>query len=871
VIVVRYLSTALLAAAAALGEPPPGQQAPLPAQVGIEVVSTDGSRVPGAYAALLLERPLAGGDQRWVSLEAGAYRLWLKGPRRGVEEVVPSVLARLDLAAGARKTLEVQVPSLPAPEPEGAGTRAGLRVLLLGAATEDAADLAAWSWRDGRGKTLRVRSEAVSGGQRIDLRGGCRRGQRLLLASPRIVAAAPPLESSSCAGTLRLAPSPRATVRGSLRPPEGEKLPRQGMLTALACGAEQRQLPQALGNFPFAVGVGGGFEVPVPAGCVDLTLGAGDLAARMWEGLRLARGEARDLGLLRLRHGGAVEVRVVSGEDALPLDGVQVEAVPAADLARAVRASFGDGSYSGLAGRTTRRGGWARLSGLPAGEYRLRLLAPGRSWPAFSEPLAVTPPDETFLPEVELPAPATVTVALGGGGDLLDAVEGAQVHAALSDRASGLAGMHLEAPVANGEAAFAEVPPGKWTFTLILALPTGLTLAADHVDANVAAGVEQRVRLPVESALYHGRVTHLGRGVSGSLVLTRLPYGTGVRITTLLDGDGEFEAVLPSRGGYEARISDREGRLGQATVPEVTFGDPDDEVEIEVPGGWIAGRVVDEDGAAIAGAGVEAARMAGVGPASGFQLLSQRGRSGPDGTFRLEGLTAGAWTVEARRGPSASDRRVVVVGLDEGEEGVVLELLPGETVRGHVVDARGAPVAGVEGQVALAPASVAEVPGGARWTSGGNGSFSVEVHGGGASLANFVLRSPEGLVAAYRLPLEPQMTLELPPAGGEVRLHSTAKGWGGVPSRRILYLVAGDGATVSLNQSGAATAGDGTLVIPSLAPGAWSLVRTDSVAALRLLSAGGGRALPALASFRVDAGGTVSLEVDPLVQFPSAR
>jgi RNA polymerase sigma factor (sigma-70 family) len=107
--------------------------------------------------------------------------------------------------------------------------------------------------------------------------------------------------------------------------------------------------------------------------------------------------------------------------------------------------------------------------------------------------------------------------------------------------------------------------------------------------------------------------------------------------------------------------------------------------------GVIAGRVVDPDGAPVAGIDVESSQRGDLRADRPPRRAGMRTRS--DGSFRLEGLTPGLHDLEAV--PWAFDEGNLcptrIEGISTGSLDVVLELPWRATIRGQVVGADGAP------------------------------------------------------------------------------------------------------------------------------------------------------------------------------------
>ncbi|MGH9360970.1 MAG: carboxypeptidase regulatory-like domain-containing protein, partial [Thermoanaerobaculia bacterium] len=119
-------------------------------------------------------------------------------------------------------------------------------------------------------------------------------------------------------------------------------------------------------------------------------------------------------------------------------------------------------------------------------------------------------------------------------------------------------------------------------------------------------------------------------------------------------------------------------------------------------GGVVRGRVVDEKGSPLAGAGVSASRARGQGAAEeeevGYYFGDPRSASATsdrDGNYSLPRLEAGLYTLRAQlRGRASAQRDGVQLVEERATEAIDFTLGEGETLAGRVVDSDGSPIAG---------------------------------------------------------------------------------------------------------------------------------------------------------------------------------
>ena len=158
---------------------------------------------------------------------------------------------------------------------------------------------------------------------------------------------------------------------------------------------------------------------------------------------------------------------------------------------------------------------------------------------------------------------------------------------------------------------------------------------------------------------------------------------------------GVFEVPLPA--GERATLLAVSRDRAPLAVPVSRSSERRVELRLS-PGLELAGTVQSEDGGALPGATIRIAAAD-----DGFEVppfAAPSWRSGRGGAFRAGGLRPGPHTVEA----SAEGHMPLVLDdvqiRDDGANRVELELIPAAFVEGRVVDADGAPAAGVEVETA---------------------------------------------------------------------------------------------------------------------------------------------------------------------------
>jgi hypothetical protein len=254
----------------------------------------------------------------------------------------------------------------------------------------------------------------------------------------------------------------------------------------------------------------------------------------------------------------------------------------------------------------------------------------------------------------------------------------------------------------------AEILSGRWQVTVraerAWSAPVLLAVGAP------ADGVVVHDVLVDRASVVRGRVVRAGAAVAGAQV------SAGGEVSATTDRAGRFELVVPPG---EARLrAEADGAVGFAAVDALAPG-AEVTVDIAIPEpASIAGRVVDDGGAVIAGATVLAVihDVDGGGDPRAEAVTDAAGR------FHLAAIPPGKVVLEARlagRGSSGPARVVVAAG--ERRHDVTLALGATVAIGGVVVEPSGDPVDGARVRITLkgtrSPLAVL--------TTGGDGRFHV--------------------------------------------------------------------------------------------------------------------------------------------------
>jgi protocatechuate 3,4-dioxygenase beta subunit len=336
------------------------------------------------------------------------------------------------------------------------------------------------------------------------------------------------------------------------------------------------------------------------AGRYELT--AADETGAMARSIAAAGGD--DEVVLRLEAPGRLDARVVD-EAGAPIAGADVGA-------------YGSASMAGGDQKTTDAAGAATFESLPPQRYRVSASAEGL---ARDLEEATVAPGQT----------AEVTLTLKRGGT----IDGRIVGLSTEDlgRCMVRGGGTGDQPKPDGSFVLHGVQPGAVEVTASV-FPAGRqrSVRTEVTDIEVPVSVE----IDFTTGLtVRGTVRRASRPAAG---LTVSAGGRGGRVagSAVTDADGAYEIAGLDPGELEVRAVDEVGRTLAARTVQARA---DTRVDLVVPAGALAGRVVDarrREG--IAGARVRAT-------SEEPPLVDRSAQTGEDGAFRLAELADGAWAL----------------------------------------------------------------------------------------------------------------------------------------------------------------------------------------------------------------------------------
>jgi protocatechuate 3,4-dioxygenase beta subunit len=386
---------------------------------------------------------------------------------------------------------------------------------------------------------------------------------------------------------------------------------------------------------------------------------------------------------------------------------------------------------------------------------------------------------------------------------------------------------------ADGRYTFEKIAPGEY---MVIKAPTNggpLMLIGGMKQVEVREGETTVHDLDDASKInLTGRVLKAGQPVANAMMFFTSGDNGGAPTDlrqSRTDADGRYQVGLDAAGTYNVMVSSAGGMLSgrQSAVPVQVPDQPNPVVDVTVKAAGISGRVTNVDGKPVSGA-VVTLTPSGEAAGDGHRGGGLRGQSEPDGTFLIDGLTPGTYSVAvAASGYKNPTVPPVTITNETDVPAIDVRLEPGRTVRGHVLDANGNGIAGA--MVMTAPSgalpsgrdaltATSDVNGAFILTAGADGPIDLTAVAAGFPPARAVSVTPEdGVDITLRAPRPGHVRVTVTNSGGVVQGASVT--CRAVPD----YL----GAGMMFMDRTPPTGVDGATTVSSLAPGAYELTVTS--------------------------------------------
>lgn len=413
----------------------------------------------------------------------------------------------------------------------------------------------------------------------------------------------------------------------------------------------------------------------IPSASADVRLTADGFAPQYYWGLSVPAGETRDLGEARFARGGSIAGWVAAGARGATPEGAVVELYPETALGTVIT-----DQHLGVRTASTHsnRRGFFQFRGVAPGSYAIVARKEGLSVVRVGG-IPVSEPCEYLLKSsIVLPPLAALDVSIDPPLD----GEGKPWRVRLT----------RPQPLSNFVETIAQesaTPAGTWRrggldegkYFLSVMDGRGSLQERRAIEVGSASGP---VQIQLAQVPIRGRLTAGDRPLAATLWFQH-PDGSR-RVRLAADSEGRFEGVLPEEGKWRVQVQAPSGR---ATIRRRSVevhrppGAAAAEVNVTLPGGRLAGRVVDDSGRPL---------VADVAVSRDGALVGD-GSTAEDGTFEIIGLEPGDVSVEAEADDAASGAVPARIG-EEGDAQLQLVARRRLHVKGWIVTPAGQPVAG---------------------------------------------------------------------------------------------------------------------------------------------------------------------------------
>jgi hypothetical protein len=458
----------------------------------------------------------------------------------------------------------------------------------------------------------------------------------------------------------------------------------------------------------------------------------------------------------------------------------------------------------------------------------LRLLTIAAPYaPAITDPILVVPGGDISLEPIRLSKPASLKVVLDRAQSRtpfrgVDTVVAQPLIG--GDETPGLQGFKVEAP--RDEAYFPSVMPGMWRVAVLTDVGSGHLESFGETDVLVPSGTPTTVRLNVAATTFEGQVFRRERAVSGGRV-ELMPAGAAQKPSRTVDvfEDGTFEAVLSEGDEYNVFYAAPEERRFGSCALRVTFV-RGSITEVHLADGTIEGVIVDGDGHAVAEAAVT---LTYLDTTNRSAMVERQTRSDSNGAFRIDGLSAGSWFIEATDEFRTSEIKQVKLGHNSSTS-VRLVLKETTDVTGTLLGAGGEPAPGIDGFIFFEQPKMPQLLRMSAFRTDDAGEFTVRATLPQPRYLHVQVLGHERGTATFRVRMADRFELRLPAETATVALDF-AVGVGDSPGPAFYYLLHDGGGMIplslALSDVRATTFARGSarsvVLLNHLAPGTWRL------------------------------------------------
>jgi hypothetical protein len=554
---------------------------------------------------------------------------------------------------------------------------------------------------------------------------------------------------------------PKRLVRGTWKLPSGAGEPKrvQVMMQSAPGAADAPSVTKVLQP---CTSEGAAWRCEAPAGVLDLRFEAeGFVPVYVWE--RDLGEKDADLGVVKLDAGASLAGWVVRPDRETAGAVVELRPSAVAETAAVTQRL----NAQALKAKTNARG-FFQFRAVPAGRYTVTVNAEGMA-AARVEDIRVAEPREYVLEEIRLQSLGRVEVALTPALTPRNGLWEVQLRP-LGKRVDEHPEVLAKHPVnEDGHWSRGGLEPGL--YALGVYDDAGSRVADRELDIR---GQVEKLEIRIGEIQVSGRVRIGTKSMPGKLRFE----ADGTRVEMETDDSGTFTGTLPAEGTWLVQISFADV-LQRLRVHRVSVkrseGESTARVDIDLPGGVIEGRVVDDQGNGVPQAEIRVMRG---------MVAETNGATDPSGHFTLVGIQNGTVQMVALKDRVESEQMEYSVA-DHGTP-VTLQLRDTVTVSGRLVMPNGSPVTGAliryfHGSRTRDPA-----------ISGPSGHFALKVPRG--------MRSVVVVVLATGLPIK-LGEVGLPPDGKDFEI--TMEGTGGTlvirPGDAGLPLLYREAAAISLN------------------------------------------------------------------------